>query len=175
MGMVFYGTQTGNTVGVAEKIQDALADLIGEIKCIQDVKAADFDSCDFFVLGGSTWGDGELTDDWQDFFPQLDRIDFTGKRVALFGLGDQVSYSYNFVSSMKLLYDKLQERGAQVIVSEVSTDGFTYDHSEAVVGGHFLGLVIDEMNEPELTDERIAGWASAVRSALVNSVSLARA
>lgn len=166
MGKLFYGTQTGYTAVVAEKIQVALPDLIDEVKCIQFVKAEEFSGCQFFVLGGSTWGDGELTDDWVDFFPQLDKIDFNGKTVALFALGDQASYSYNFVSAMKLLYDKLKERGAKIIADRIPTTGFEYDHSESVVDGHFVGLTIDEMNEPELTDSRIEQWASMVRAQL---------
>ncbi|CAN5262956.1 flavodoxin FldA [soil metagenome] len=163
MGKLFYGTMTGNTSSVAESIQAAMPDLIDEVKCIDKAKADDLRACDLLILGGSTWGDGELTDDWVDFFPQLDQIDFTGKTVALFGVGDQVSYTYNFVSSMKLLYDKVVERGARVIACNVSVEGFEYAHSESVVDGTFIGLVIDEMNEPDLTPARIESWAKSVR------------
>lgn len=164
MGKLFYGTMTGNTTTVAEAIQSALPDLIDEIKCVDKAKADDFRSCDLLVLGGSTWGDGELTDDWVDFLPQLDQIDFEGKAVALFGVGDQVSYTYNFVSAMKVLYDKVIERGARVIASNVPTDGFEFAHSESVVDGKFIGLVIDEMNESDLTQSRIENWAATVRA-----------
>lgn len=155
---------TGNTTSVAEAIQATLPDLIDEVKCIDKAKADDFRSSDLLVLGGSTWGDGELTDDWADFFPQLDQIDFTGKTVALFGVGDQVSYTYNFVSAMKLLYDKVIDRGARVIASKVPIDGFEFAHSESVVNGKFVGLAIDEMNESELTQARIEAWAKTIRA-----------
>lgn len=164
MGKLIYGTMTGNTTSVAEAIQATLPDLIDEVKCIDKAKADDFRSSDLLVLGGSTWGDGELTDDWADFFPQLDQIDFTGKTVALFGVGDQVSYTYNFVSAMKLLYDKVIDRGARVIASKVPIDGFEFAHSESVVNGKFVGLAIDEMNESELTQARIEAWAKTIRA-----------
>jgi flavodoxin I len=164
LGKLYFGTMTGNTTSVAEAIQAALSDLVDEVKCIDRVKADDFRANDFFILGGSTWGDGELTDDWVDFYPQLDQIDFTGKTVALFAVGDQVGYTYNFVSAMKLLYDKLLERGATIIARQVSVEGFEFSHSESVVDGHFVGLVVDEMNEPELTESRIATWAQSVRN-----------
>lgn len=170
MGKLFYGTQTGTTDYVAERIQQALPDLIDETKCIFKVQASEFDDTDFMVLGGSTWGDGELTDDWADFFPQLDSIDFTGKTVALFSLGDQHGYGYNFVSAMRLLYDKVKERGAVVIGDNFPIDGFQYDHTESVVDGCFVGLAVDEVNEPELTDDRIALWASSVRAGLTAGV-----
>jgi flavodoxin long chain len=163
MGKLFYGTMTGNTAAVADSIQAALADLVDESKCIDRAKADDLRACDLLILGGSTWGDGELTDDWVDFLPQLDQIDFSGKTVALFGVGDQVSYTYNFVSAMKILYDKVIERGARVIAHNVSVEGFEFAHSESIVDGAFIGLVIDEMNEPDLTQARIESWAQAVR------------
>ena len=172
MGKLFYGTQTGTTDYIAEKIQAAISDLIDESKCIMSVKPDEFTEPEFLVLGGSTWGDGELTDDWADFFPQLDNIDFTGKVVALFALGDQVGYGYNFVSSMKTLYDKVKERGAKVIADKISLDHFEYDHSEAVVDDHLIGLAVDEVNQPELTDDRIEQWVSIVRSELAASVAV---
>lgn len=164
MGKLIYGTQTGTTDDIAERIQQALPELLEEVKCVFRVNSQDFSDSDFLVLGGSTWGDGELTDDWADFYPQLDSIDFTGKTVALFGLGDQYGYGYNFVSAMKLLYDKVKERGASVIGDQVPQDGFDYDHTESVVDGNFIGLVIDEVNQPELTNERIESWANLVKS-----------
>lgn len=171
MGKLFYGTQTGTTEGIAQAMQQALPDLIGEVKNIYGTPPAELESADFLVLGGSTWGDGELTDDWADYLPKLDQINFAGKKVALFGLGDQYSYSYNFVSAMKILYDKVKERGGEIIADQFSTQGFEYDHSEAVVDGNFIGLVVDEVNQPELTDARIQTWANQVRAQVGGLVS----
>lgn len=165
-GKLFYGTQTGTTVFVAESIQRHLSDLVTEIKAIDKSQAADFADADFLVLGSSTWGDGELTDDWVDFWPQMDNIDFANKKVALFALGDQVGYGYNFVSSMKIMYDKVLERGGTIIANQISKDGFEYEHTESLVDGYFVGLVIDEVNESHLTEDRIAVWAQEVRHAL---------
>ncbi len=167
MGKLFYGTQTGTTVAVAESIQKQLADLVSEIKPIDRSSAADFADNDFLVLGSSTWGDGELTDDWVDFWPQMDNINFSGKKVALFALGDQVGYGYNFVSSMKIMYDKVLERGGTIIANQITRDGFDFEHTEAIVDGYFVGLVIDEVNEPHLTEDRIAAWAQEVRNGLM--------
>ncbi len=171
MGKLIYGTQTGTTDEIAEKIQKALPDLIDEVKPVFRASPEDFQGSDFFILGGSTWGDGELTDDWQDFYPQLDQIDFTGKTVALFGLGDQYGYGYNFVSAMKILYDKVKEKGARVIACEVSTEGFDYEHSESVEDNQFIGLVLDEVNQPEMTEERIESWCEQVKTEAPAAVS----
>lgn len=166
MGKLFYGTQTGNTTGVAEQIQTALSDVVEKVIGIYTAKAEDFAGCDFLVLGGSTWGDGELTDDWVDFWPQLDKIDFTGVKVALFALGDQYGYGHNFVSAMGIMYDKLKSRGATIIATNIPVDGFDFSHTESIIDGHFVGLVVDETNEPEKTPARIASWAEVVKSEL---------
>ena len=163
MGRLFYGTMTGNTVSVAESIRNALGDLVESVCCIDKVGPEDLLACDFLILGGSTWGDGELTDDWQNSLPILDTLDLTGKSAALFGLGDQVGYCYNFVSAMKLLYDKVRERGARIIASDISADGFEFEHSESLIEGKFIGLVLDEVNQPHKTDERIRQWSRKVR------------
>lgn len=172
MGKLFYGTQTGTAGVTAEVIQQSLSGVISEIKCIYSAKADELQECDFLVLGGSTWGDGELTDDWLDFWPQMDKIDFSGKKVALFALGDQTGYSYNFVSAMRLLYDKVKERGGEIIGDQVSKDGFEFDHSEALVDGAFVGLVLDEVNEPEMSEPRIKLWSEAVLKALGQGVAV---
>lgn len=169
MGKLIYGTQTGTTDEIAEKIKSALPELIDEVKPVFRASPEDFDT-DFLILGGSTWGDGELTDDWQDFYPQLGQIDFTGKTVALFGLGDQYGYGYNFVSAMKLIYDLVKEKGARVIAAGVSTEGFEYEHTESVVDDHFIGLVIDEVNQPEMTDKRIESWCELVKDEIPTAV-----
>lgn len=167
MGKLFYGTQTGNTTGVAEQIQAALGtDLVSEVVQIYTAKPDQFAGCDFLVLGGSTWGDGELTDDWVDFWPQMDKIDFTGVKVALFALGDQFGYGHNFVSSMRIMYDKVVARGATVVATQIPNEGFDFSHTESIVDGYFVGLVVDEMNEPEKTPERINVWAEQVKTAL---------
>ncbi|MBK9145286.1 MAG: flavodoxin [Candidatus Melainabacteria bacterium] len=170
MGKLFYGTQTGTTDDVANRIQKALPEYIDEVKCIIYASPADFEQCDFLVLGGSTWGDGELTDDWVDFLPRFEALDLSGKAVALFGLGDQYGYGYNFVSAMKVLYDITKKNGARIIADTISLDGFDYEHSESVVDGCFIGLAVDEVNQPELTDDRIANWAALVRAQAKSAV-----
>ncbi|HEY9732288.1 MAG TPA: flavodoxin [Drouetiella sp.] len=166
MGKLFYGTQTGTTTLIAEQIQKVMGDLVSEIHGIWTVRANDFAGCDFVILGSSTWGDGELTDDWLDFWPQLDMIDLKDVKVALFSLGDQYGYGHNFVSAMRILYDKVKSKGAVVIADQISVEGFEFSHSESVIDGHFVGLVVDEVNEPEQTAGRIQEWAEQVRACL---------
>ena len=59
------------------------------------------------------------------------------------------------------LYDAVKDSGAK-IVGAVSTDGYTFDDSESVVNGKFVGLALDEENESDKTDERIDNWVKAI-------------
>lgn len=172
MGKLFYGTQTGTTVGVADEIQKHLKGLISEVKCITLATPGELAACDFLVLGGATYGDGELTDDWIAFCPHMDSINFAGKKVALFALGDQFGYSFTFVSAMKQLYDKVRARGGEIIADKIPTTDFEFDHSESIVDGYFVGLVIDDVNQPRLTERRIETWATEVRKQLSVACSL---
>ena len=81
----------------------------------------------------------------------------TGKKVAVFGCGDSESYSDTFCGGMKELYDAAEAAGA-TMVGHVSTDGYNYDDSDAVVDGQFVGLALDDVNEDDKTESRIEAW-----------------
>lgn len=157
---IFYGSSTGNTKDVSEKLQQLLG---GDLHSITDVDADTIAGYDFMVFATSTWGAGDLQDDWEDFFPNLDDIDFSGKKVAIMGLGDQENYGDTFVDGMALLAEKVEEQGGEV-VGFTSTDGYTYDNSEAERDGQFVGLVIDEDSQSDKTDERLKKWAAELKS-----------
>ena len=80
---VIYGSTTGMTEAVAAKIANALG---AQVFNIASADASAFNA-ELLVLGSSTWGIGELQDDWA---AKLDSVkaSFAGKKVAVFGLGD---------------------------------------------------------------------------------------
>lgn len=162
---IYYGSSTGNTQRIASRIQEELGDLIESVTDIAKATPDDLASAQALILGVSTWEDGQLQEDWDDFFPELDRMDLSGTTVALFGLGDANGFSGEFVDALGTLYRKVRERGATV-VGAWPTDGYDFDDSSAVVDGRFVGLVIDEENDADLTDDRVARWADSIRSAL---------
>jgi len=165
---IFYGSSTGNTQRIAEQIAEELGDLIESVTDIAKASPDDLASAEALILGVSTWEDGQLQEDWDDFFPELDGIDLSGKTVALFGLGDAYGFSGEFVNALGTLYRKVRERGATV-VGAWPTDGYDFDDSSAVVDGRFVGLVIDEENDADLSDERVARWADTIRSSLAEA------
>ena len=113
------------------------------------------------LLGTSTWGNGELQDDWYDACATLKNIDLSGKTVALFGVGDSSSYSCTFCGALGALYEAVKNTGAK-IVGQVATDGYTFDGSDGVVDGLFVGLALDEINEADKTDSRIDAWIASL-------------
>ena len=156
--IVIYGSSTGTCEAIAEKIASKLG---CEAMNVQDLTAETISDHQNLILGTSTWGAGELQDDWYDGLKTLQDADLNGKTIALFGCGDCESYSDTFVGGIGELYNGIKDSGARFIGS-VDTDGYTFDDSEAVVDGKFIGLPLDDINEDDKTDMRIENWLSAI-------------
>ena len=163
---IFYGSTTGNTENVAEKIKAAFGSETADLHDVASASADELQKYDYLILGTSTWGDGDLQDDWDSFISELDTVDFSEKKVALFGLGDQEMYPDTFVNGMRTIYDKVKEKGATVL-GFCSNEGYTFDESTAVKDDSFVGLVIDEDNQAEMTDERVAAWVEKLKHEMV--------
>lgn len=118
---------------------------------------------DLLILGTSTWGDGELQDDWYDGIKVLKSADLSFKSIALFGCGDSESYCDTFCDGMGILYEDLKDSGCSFIGNKVGTDGYSFSSSIAVVNGTFVGLALDEVNESDKTAERIDNWTAELK------------
>ena len=165
VGLV-YGTNTGNTANIAEKVADAVNALAPDSVELHDIssvgveKLGDFD---LLLVGCPTWNVGELQDDWKDGYEKLDGIDLSGKKIAIFGVGDQVGYADNFQDAIGILGTKFMERGGELCAFTDAEDGsFEFSKSLGVWEGFFLGLAIDEDNQKDKTDQRIKDWAPLV-------------
>ncbi|MBR1491544.1 MAG: flavodoxin FldA [Bacteroidaceae bacterium] len=156
--IVIYGSSTGTCEVLAEKIASKLG---CEALNVQNLSADIVAANKNLILGTSTWGTGELQDDWYDGLKVLQGADLSGKTIAIFGCGDCSSYSDTFVGGMGELYNGIKDSGAQFIGS-VETSGYTYDDSEAVIDGKFIGLPLDEINEDDKTDARIDAWITQI-------------
>lgn len=160
---IFYGSTTGVTEAVAERIAKKLGVASADVHNVGSATAVDAVDYDALLLGTSTWGAGELQDDWYDFLDQLKSQDLTGKKVALFGCGDSSSFSDTFCSAMGEIHDGLAATGC-TFVGQVDASGYTYDDSAAESGGKFVGLALDEVNEDDKTDGRIDAWAAQLKN-----------
>lgn len=158
---LFYGSDTGNTEEVAEQMVNKIGEDLIIMKDIENAEKSDIEAYNFLILGTSTWYDGELQSSWEDFLHNLDEIDFTGKTVALFGLGDQFTYGEFFVDGIGIIYDKIIKNGAKV-VGHWPTDDYDYEESVGERDGKFVGLALDNDNEFEKTDDRIHNWLELI-------------
>ena len=156
--IVVYGSSTGTCEAIAEKIAQELG---CEAIDVQNLTADVVNNSQNLILGTSTWGAGELQDDWYDGLKVLQGADLTGKTIALFGCGDCESYGDTFVGGIGELFNALKTSGAS-FVGAVDIDGYTFGDSEAVVDGKFVGLPLDDVNEDDKTDTRIEAWIAAI-------------
>lgn len=161
---IFYGSSTGTCEDLAHRIAQALGVSDDNVYSADKLTADLVAKYDLLVLGTSTWGDGEMQDDWYDAVNTLKGCDLSQKDVALFGCGDSDSYSDTFCDGMGCLYEEIKDSGCNFIGNNVSTDGYTFSSSISVVDGHFIGLALDEVNESDKTDERIAAWAEEIKN-----------
>jgi flavodoxin I len=163
---VFYGSTTGTTESVARMIANKLGISSGDVYDVSKLTADVAGSYEALILGTSTWGDGELQDDWYDGIKVLIGMDLSGKTVALFGCGDSESYADTFCDGMGILFNELKDSGCRFIGTVPATD-YTYSSSVAVTDdGCFVGLAIDDINESDKTEERITAWTETLKAEL---------
>lgn len=169
---IFFGTDTGSTRKVAKLIHKQLGEGVADKPVnINRCDASAFEKYDYLILGTPTYGEGLLPglaaecneESWEEFRPNFDELDLSGKTVALFGLGDQVNYPDEFVDGLGELYDLVVEAGAEV-VGRWPSMGYEFNDSTALDEDEFVGLVIDKDNQASLTDERIAHWVEKIKS-----------
>lgn len=156
---VFFGSTTGNTETIAKQIAVKLNADIYNVADNPIDKIADYQN---LIFGTSTWGLGDLQDDWDSFLPKLAKADLTGKTIALFGLGDSSSYPDTFVDGMGAIYDAIKNK-ACTIVKVINTTEYNFSDSKAIVDGNFVGLPLDEDNESNLTNTRIDKWIEEIK------------
>lgn len=160
--LVVYGSSTGTCQSIAETIAEKLG---AEVVDVANLDDAQVNEAENLILGTSTWGAGEVQDDWYDGLNKLKKLDLNGKTVALFGCGDCESYGDTFCGGMDEIYSALQGKGVK-FVGQVSTDDYTFDDSAAVVDGKFVGLALDDINEDDKTPGRIDAWLDDIKGEL---------
>lgn len=163
---IFFGPLDGAVNRVADKLKDIIGEEKVDMVPVNDATAADLEKYDKIIFGISTvgkdtWDSSYSNVDWGKFLPEIGKTRYEGKTLAIFGLGDHVTYAPTFVDHIGLLARELIKNGA-VLVGQVPANEYEYDNSEAVVEGKFLGLPIDEDFEPEMTDERLEKWVAQI-------------
>lgn len=160
--VVVYGSSTGTCESIAQTIAQKIGVNAIEVSALSEDVIQENDN---LILGTSTWGAGEMQDDWYDGVKVLKKAGLAGKTVALFGCGDCESYGDTFCGGMHELYEAVTEAGAHVI-GAVDASNYTYEDSESVVDGKFVGLALDDVNESDKTEERIDQWLAEIKPSL---------
>jgi len=162
---VYYSTMTGNTETVAGYIAEAAG--VSDFKDISDATQSEIEGHDSLIVGAPTWHtaadeqrSGTTWDDW--LYDELPKINVEGKKVAIFGVGDQESYNENYCDAAGELYDLFTAKGATV-VGMTSTDGYNHSESKAEVDGKFVGLMCDEDNQYDESQDRATAWISQLK------------
>jgi len=162
---LFYGSSTCYTEMAGEKIRAQLGEDLVDIFNINETPIITAQFYDYVILGIPTWDYGELQEDWEEIWDEINDVNFTGKKVALYGLGDQVGYPEWFLDAMGYLHSKVLAHGAMLCGYWPAT-GYNYEASKALTpdGTHFVGLALDDENEFDKSADRIALWCEQIRA-----------
>ncbi|MBK6285089.1 MAG: flavodoxin domain-containing protein [Draconibacterium sp.] len=163
---IFFGPLKGSVNRVADKLKNLIGDDKVVMVPVNSASVADIEKYDKIIFGISTvgkdtWKSTYSNVDWAEFLPEISKTNYEGKTIAIFGLGDHITYAATFVDHIALLANELIKNGA-VLSGLVDAGEYEYHESEAVVDGKFLGLPVDEDFEPELTDERLEKWVKQI-------------
>lgn len=165
---IFYGTNTGNTETVVEKLTDELKNNGFEVDVNDMASAAveDMGNYENIIIAVPTWNDGELQDDFDAVFDDFKAFDFSGKKVGFVGLGDQDGYPDNFLDAIGTLAKPVLANGG-TIFGYWPTEGYEFNVSVGLAeNGKFYGLGIDVDNQDDLTDDRIQAWVAQIKGEL---------
>lgn len=156
--VIAYATNRGNTKVVAEKLAEKIKGAV--VVNIADTPVSELGAYDYLILGTSTIGRGEMLKPWKDKADELKALDFAGKTVALFGLGNQAYHGDTFAEGVSHLYELLD--GKVTIEGATSTEGYKFSESKSEVDGKFVGLLLDMDAEATAADAKIDNWLKSL-------------
>mmetsp|Transcript_21173 Transcript_21173/g.29940 ORF Transcript_21173/g.29940 Transcript_21173/m.29940 type:complete len:321 (+) Transcript_21173:84-1046(+) len=167
---VFFGTSTGSTEDAAYLIVEEFGeDAVGpiEIDSIQGSVAAEFAKYDALIVGTPTWNTGADVErsgvGWDEiYYGEMQDLDVGGKKVAVFGLGDSVSYAENYADASGELHDVFEGLGCKMM-GYTSQEGYEHEASKAIRGDKFCGLLLDAVNQEDLTPDRVSNWVAQLK------------
>jgi flavodoxin I len=159
---LIYSFNTRNTIKAAKEIKAAFGKTSIEELNAEEINSKKFQKYKYLILGVPTWFDGEIPNYWDEFVPELQTMNLKGKKIAIFGNGDQVGYPDNFVDGIGIMARILESLGA-TIVGETSSKGYTFEKSQALKKDKFLGLALDFENQLNLNKKRINDWVEQLK------------
>ncbi|OHU89150.1 MULTISPECIES: flavodoxin FldB [Pseudoalteromonas] len=169
---LFYGSTTCYTEMAAEKIRDIIGEDIVSLHNIKDEPLVNAQQYDFLIFGISTWDFGELQEDWESCWDDIEGVNLAGKTIALFGMGDQQGYGQWFQDALGMLHDKIAPQGVTFLGYWPNTADYEFEASKALTedGKHFVGLALDEDSQYDKSDDRIATWITQIMTEYSDSL-----
>ncbi|OON39533.1 flavodoxin FldB [Izhakiella australiensis] len=160
---LFYGSSTCYTEMAAEKIREIIGEELVTLHNLKDDSPALMEQYDLLILGIPTWDFGELQEDWEAIWTDIPALNLQGKVVALYGMGDQLGYSEWFLDALGMLHDLLMPMGVQFI-GYWPNEGYEFISAKPLTpdGKQFVGLALDDVNQYDLSDERLANWCEQI-------------
>lgn len=169
---LFYGSTTCYTEMAAEKIKSKLDELFGldmvDMYNIKDVGLAKVSDYQWLIFGISTWDFGELQEDWEAQWQDVENLELSGKTLALFGLGDQEGYAEWFQDALGMLHDLCLQQGAAPIGYWPNSSDYEFEGSKALTEdkSHFVGLALDDETQYDQSEQRIEDWCQQLLTEL---------
>lgn len=121
--IIVYGSTMGNTEELANHVAELLEDKYDlSLKEVSTVDAEELKEYELILLGSSTWGAGELQDDFIDLYEELVDIDLSNNKAAVFGPGDR-AYGDMFCQAVDTLEERLEDLGAEIVLDSFKWDG----------------------------------------------------
>ena len=162
---ILYGTQTGNSEGLAEDLGDAMRaqGINAVVASLDDIEAEALADMDYVLIITSTYGEGEMPDNAELFWealksgdmPRLEHVHF-----SVLALGD-TAYD-DFCEAGKQFDLRLEQLGAKRLVPRVDCD---VDFEEKAEG--WCQTTVEELAKfkPEGSDAPVAAAGSSAKAA----------
>ena len=166
---IFYGSTTCYTEMAAQKIKTCFESNLSGFSIdtynVADTPIKECQQYDYLIFGIPTWDFGELQEDWDDCWDDMDSLSFENKLISIYGLGDQIGYPDWFQDAMGYLHNKVLLLGG-TLTGYWPNKGYSFTESKALTNdhSHFVGLPLDEENQFDLTEDRINQWCQQLIS-----------
>lgn len=154
---IFYAGKGGTTETFAKQIAEKLG---ADMHNMKDTAVDAITGYQNVVLMSSSYFFGALAEDWGSKVKLLHTVDFSGKNVAIVGVGSQERHPDSFCSGAADFFDKLRFSGAR-FTGAVCTAGYNFTFSRMQKGQKLLGLCLDKGDDKAA--EKIDEWVKTVR------------
>ncbi len=139
---IIYASASGNTLAVAEKVQEILLNNDFNVELIR----AEFFDNNYgknilYLFAVSTWEHGEINPFFNEIISFASKNSFKDIKVCFVGLGDLRYEKVLFCGGMNKLRDLLIEKQAKEIVSPIRINGEPYDKLDTLVANWAEKLV----------------------------------